>query len=1036
MKKLLNFFKEIEPKNLSRTQRTLNSPTLILLLCFILTTVSAFSKDNGLSMNKNVISDSEILNIEQMNQRVKISGKVTDSNGAPLLGVSIGIKGTSIGTISDIDGNYSIEIPDGNALLFFSYVGFSTKEISVKGQSKVDVSLEENVLGMDEAIVVGYGTIKKSDIISSVTSVKADKMTKVATLDLGEMLRGKAAGVQITTDNSGPGGSSKIQIRGKGSITAGTAPIIIADGVEIGSINDINPWDMSSVEILKDAAAQAIYGARASNGVVLITTKRGKAGQARVNYSGYYGSQTVKRNFDVYSPEEYAQLKREAFRTNNNGKYGDDLKVFSAAEYESIKNGTYIDWEKEVLRLGSIQNHDINVSGGNENTKFYLSGNFQNQKGIVPNTDINKGMIRFNLDQTINKWFKVGLNSSMALSKANDPGVADVLTQVVRASPLGEVYNEDGTLNAYPTGLKENWNPLTDLKEVSDIKKNRNDLINIFVDFSPIKGLNYRINASRRSLSYREEKYSAVNSISGSSNKMGGGKITTRENSSWTIDNILSYEKALGESHFSATLIQSANEINDTELAIDFPKVPNDILGVYGLESAISWKPSIRGFQRRLLSFAGRVQYDYASKYYITLSGRRDGSTVFGEKNKWGFFPAVALGWNIYKEAFLSDFKPLTNLKLRASYGSVGNEAIKPYGSTASADKWEYISNGLKVSGYVPGSLLPNPGLKWETSTTLNAAIDFGFFDNYISGTVELYKTNTTDLLVDRKISSSTGYSKMRDNIGEIENKGIEVQLDGVFVRKKDFTIGAGIIFSSNKNQILRLFGQDKDGNEMDYPADNWFIGQPIDVFYDWVPNGIWQESEAADIATSAQPKNKVGSIKLLDKNDDKILDDKDRIIQSKMPKWLGSFNLNASFKGVDFSMDVTTVQGILRQNPYLSDYKYGGDLRGYFNGIKVDYWTPENPDAIFPRPTPGTTPANMYLLAKQDASYIKFTNITLGYTLPASLMSRLNMNSIRIYCTGQNLLTLTDYYSYNPEQNPDAYPEARTLSFGIQIGF
>jgi len=966
-----------------------------------------------------------------------VTGKVTNPSGLTLPGVTVVVKGTSKGSVTNIDGNFSIDNVSEDASLVFSFIGMKSEEVAVAGKNVITVVLYEDAIGLDEVVAVGYGVQRKSDLISSVVSVKAEELTKIITLDVGEMLRGKAAGVQITTENSGPGGSSKIQIRGKGSLAAGTSPIIIADGVEIGAINDINPGDISSVEILKDAAAQAIYGARASNGVVLITTKRGETGKASVNYTGYYGMQTVHRNFDVYSPEEYAQLKREAFRTTNKGVYPADEIVFSTIELESLKNKTYIDWEKEVLKMGSIQNHDLSVTSGTEKTKFFLSANYQNQKGVVPSTDFTKGMIRFNLDQTVNSWMKVGLNTTLSISKANDLGVAGVLNEVVRSSPLGKVYNDDGTLMLHPSGREENWNPLNDLKEVTQIKNNRNDLVNIFVDISPIAGLNYRISASRRSWDYNEDKYSTINSNSGSYNAAGGGSITTKGNSAWTIDNILSYSKAIGENHLSATIVQSLNEINYDEFALKFPKVPNDVLGVYGLESALSWEPSISGYQRRLSSLAGRVQYDFSSKYYLTLSGRRDGSSVFGENNKWGFFPAVAVGWNIYREDFLAGFEPLTNLKLRASYGSVGNEAIKPYGSLASADKWEYMAYGEKMSGYTPGSLLPNPNLKWETSTTLNAAIDFGFFDNYLSGTVELYKTNTTDLLVERNIDASTGYTKMRDNIGEIENKGIEAQLNAVFVRNEDLTVGAGLLFSANRNQIVKLFGDlNNDGVEDDYPANNWFIGQPIDVFYDWVAIGIWQEEEIDDIPNSAQPKNKPGSVKLLDKNGDKILNEEDREIVSKLPKWLGSFNFNASYKGVDLSMDVTTVQGILKYNGYLAEYKYGGDLRGYFNGIKVDYWTPENTTGTFPRPTNASTPKDMGLLAKQDASFVKLTNLTLGYTLPASLIARLKMNSVRIYFTGQNLLTLTDYYSYNPEQNPDDYPESRTLSFGVQIGF
>jgi TonB-dependent starch-binding outer membrane protein SusC len=979
-----------------------------------------------------------ILNEKEQTGEITVTGTVKDTKThAPLPGVNIRIQGTKEGTITDLDGNFTLTVPSASSVLSFSFIGYQPQFVIVENKTKLDILLIEEVKSLDEVVVVGYGTQKKSDVISSVVSIKTDKITKVATLDVGEMLRGKAAGVQITTSDAGPGGSSSIQIRGKGSLAAGTSPIVIADGVEIGAINDINPGDIASVEILKDAAAQAIYGARAANGVILITTKRGAAGQIKVNYSGYYGTQQVTRNFDVYSPEEYIQLKREAYRTNNaGGVYGNDNVVFSPLELQSIQNKTYIDWEDEVMRLGSIQNHELSVSGGTEKTKIYLSTNYQETNGVVPNTDYKKGMIRFNLDQTVNRWMKVGLNSNLSISRSNDPGVAGVLNEIVRSSPLGQVYNEDGSLKLHPTGFQENYNPLNDLKEVSLLKRSRNDLINIFMDIAPFEGFNYRINASRRSWNFRQENYSTVNSNGGSAGGMGSGSLNNQENSSWTIDNIFSYDKSFGNHKISATFIQSTNQKDDYQFNISFPKMPNDILGVYGLESSLMWKPTISGSKRRLSSLATRVQYDFASKYYITLSGRRDGSSVFGEDNKWGIFPSVALGWNVINESFVKDFKQLTNLKLRMSYGSVGNEAIGPYGSLASADQWDYYSTD-KISGYTPGSSLPNPKLKWETSTTLNGALDFGFFDNRLTGTVEVYKTNTKNLLVNRNLNAATGYTTMKDNIGEIQNQGIELQLDGVLLKRDDLKIQAGILFAKNDNKILKLFGDaNDDGVEDDYLANNWFIGQPIDVFYTWEKLGIWQESEIADIPNSAQPTVKPGTIKVEDKNGDKKLDNADKVIISKMPNWSGSFNLNVAYKDFDFSMDITTVQGILKYNKFLAEYGYGGDLRGVFNGVKVDYWTPENPGGTFPRPTNASTPSYMDLAARQDASYIKLQNISLGYTLPESITSRLKISKLRVYCTAQNVYTFTKYQSYNPEQDPDAYPMARTITGGIQLSF
>lgn len=1000
-------------------------------------------------------------------QQFKFGGSITDATtGEPIIGANVIVEGTTMGVVTDVNGKFSLEVPNPDAFVVISYLGYKTERVAINKQAYLEIKLIQDITRLDEVIVVGYGTQKKSDIISSVASVRPEKMTKSATLDVGEMLRGKVAGVQITTSDAGPGGSSSIEVRGKSSITGGNSPIVIADGVPIGSINDINPADIESVEVLKDAAAQAIYGAKASNGVILITTKRGKTGKLSVNYNGYYGTQTVKRNFDVYDGVGFAQLKREADRAVNKNIYRDDALVFSAAELQAIAEGRSIDWTDEILKSAPIQNHDINFSAGTEKTMIYVGGNYQNMDGIVPTTNLKKGTLRINLDQILTKWLKVGVNASFQASKANDPDVAGVLRQVITASPLGNIYNEDGTYNVRPSGNQESFNPLLDLNETENIKKNRNDILNIFVDITPVKGLTNRINASRRSWNYKETYYASKKSSNGYANGYGNGNIAFKENAEWLVENILSYNLSVQKHNINLTAVGSISQQDYSDFYNSTSKVPNDILGIYGLESALINIPTIGGNQRRLVSGVGRIQYDYNSRYYATISARMDGSSVFGAENKWGYFPAVALGWNVYKENFLANFRPLSNLKLRASYGSVGNEAIAPYGSLSLADQLDYLYGADKISGYAPGSSLSNPKLRWETSTTLNTAVDFGFFDNRLSGTVEYYKTSTTDLLVNRQLNASIGYSTMKDNIGEVQNRGIEIQLDAVPIRTKDLNIQTGIIFSKNTNEIISLYGDlDGDGNQDSDVANNWFIGQPIDVYKMPKYLGVWQAEEvypgstfnatsgkweingvqapvAIDPATNlplVDPFTKKapipGSCKIEDKNNDGKIDSEDNYLTSKYPDWMASFNVTATFKGFDFSMDISTVQGITRNNVYLYDYTYGGDLRGNRNGIKVDYWTPENPASMYPQPNAGTSPPGMPNLGLQDASYWRLQNVSLGYSFPSSVLSKIKLTKLRIYCTGQNLVTVTDYQSYSPEQDLSAYPTTRNLIFGLQVG-
>lgn len=998
-----------------------------------------------------------------------LKGVITDESGVPLVDASVKLKGTNIGTKTNATGNFSLSITANKGTLEISFVGYADREIQFSDNSFLNIALKAKPSQLDEIVVIGYGTQKKSDVISSVASIKPEKATRNATFDVGEMLRGKAAGVMVTTGDAGPGGSSTILIRGRSSISASNAPIVIADGIRIGAINDLNPNDIESIEILKDAAAQAIYGGRASNGVILITTKRGKAGKSTINYNGYYGTQTVKRNFDVYNGAEFAQLKREADRAVNKNIMRADPLIFSADELAAIAENRSIDWTKEVLRPSTIQNHDLSFSAGNESTKIYVGGNFQNMNGIVPTTNIKKGTLRVNLDQVLTKWLKVGITTSFQTSTSSDPNVtgnSGIERQVITASPLGNIYNADGSYNYRPGGNQESFNPLLNLAETQNRITNRNDILNVFLDIIPFKGFNNRINASRRSWNYKGLNYSTKNSESGVASGFGSGNVNYQENQEWTAENIITYKTRISNHNLNVTLVASASEQNYYSFTNSSSKIPNDILGIYGLESALINVPTIDGNKRRLFSGISRVQYDYLSTYYVTAGFTAYGSSVFGSENKWGYFPTVSVGWNIYKEKFLAGFKPLTNLKLRAGYGSVGNEAIGPYGSLSLANQVDYLFGVDRISGYSPGASLANPKLKWETSTTLNVAVDFGLFNNRLSGTIGYYNKSTTNLLVNRQLNASIGYSSQPDNIGEVRNRGIEIQVDGIPIKTKDLTVQMGILFSKNKNSIIKLYGDlNGDGIQDDDVANNWFIGQPIEVYKQPRYLGVWQGTEVypgstfnkatgkweingaqapvavdkltglplKDPFTSATPVP--GTPKIEDRNGDGKINSLDNYLTSRYADWMGSFNVSASYKGFDLSVDFYTVQGIIRDNGFLYDYTLGGDLRGNRNGIKVDYWTPENPASMYPQPNAGTSPPGMTNLGLQDASYWRLQNVTLGYSFSPNVLSRLKLSSLKVYATGQNLYTKTDYLSYSPEQNLTNYPSTQNFIFGIKMG-
>jgi TonB-linked SusC/RagA family outer membrane protein len=989
--------------------------SLILLMCIL---------SNNLSAQQNLIS-----------------GKVVDNAGMPIPGANVVIKGTTQGVQTDFDGKFSIDA-SSKSILVISFIGMDNTSVEVGNKKNINVVLQASFQVLEEIVVVGYGTKKKSDVISSVASVKPKDMLKVATSDVGEMLRGKAAGVQVTLADGGPGSSSSIQIRGKKSINGSNEPIVIADGVVIGSINDINANDIASLEILKDAAAQSMYGARASNGVILITTKRGKVGKARVSYNGFSGIQTINRNFDIYSGEEFAQLKREAYRTSNNGVYRPDSQVFSALELESVQSGEYIDWEKYMLTTGVTNNHSVSVSSATDNTSIFTSLNYVNVKGVIPNTDFEKVALRVNVDQRINDWLKIGMNTSLQFSEANDPNVGNILNNSINTSPLGRIYNDDGSFRHLPGGIQETPNPLIDIYETNTNQLNRNDIMNVFLDINAFKGFTYKLNTSRRSWNYKGLSYNSSKSLSGIANSgQGNGNIFFKDNVEYQLSNIFNYTfKAAEKNHFGITAVHEITSSEYNEFKNTASRIPSDILGIYGLESAFLNTPEIAGNERSLVSFAGKLEYDYNNKYYFTVSGRADGSSVFGKNNKWGYFPAANVAWNVYKEDFIIDNAPvISNLKLRASYGQVGNQPQNPYQSMATANQRDYIINGVKVSGYVPGSQLSNPDLKWETSTQLNLAVDFGLFKNRLSGTVEVYDTDTSDLLIYETLNANTGYTSKLSNLGKVNNKGIEVTLNSELVKKKDFKLNLGATFTKNKNSIVSIYGKDVngDGKEDDAVGNLWFIGKPIDVYYQYKAIGIYQIGETIPIVTGATLLP--GDIKLYDAdptNGSNPNPDQDRVLTSKMPDWFGTVSLSMEYKRFDFSADVYTVQGVTKNNPYLYDYVAGGSLRGVKNGLKQNYWTPENPGGNWPRPRDGNDPPYIASLGLQDASYIRLQNISVGYTLPENVLNSLGLTNLRLYLTGSNLITITDFQSYSPEKSVGDYPEPVSYVFGLQVGF
>lgn len=986
-------------------------------------------------------------------QGKKVTGTVSDTNG-PLIGVNVMVKGTSIGTITDIDGNYSLEVPQ-NAILVFKYIGFNPIEKAVGNNSTMNIQMIEDSQQLDEVVVVGYGIQRKSDLTGSVTSVKAEELNTFPSSNVGDMLRGKAAGINVTATSGRPGSAPDILIRGKRSLTGGNEPLYVVDGVPVDGegFANLNNADIKSLEVLKDAAAQAIYGARAANGVILVTTKRGEKGKVQVDLNTYLGTQFLMKNFDFYSGEEFYQLRKEAVRTEM-GRMPENPHEVLADEImeKAYADKRFTDWESLMLDPALVQKYDLSIRGGGEKMKVAASLGFFKQEGMAPNSDYSRGNFSLNVDYEIYKWLSIGSNISFARSKQTreDGNFNEYITR----SPLGQPFNEDGSYTEYINSSLD-VNPLYRAQNANREIMMNNLKMNVFMDLKLFKGFNYRLNTSFYNIQKEDGQYK---------NKAypGGGASGTLSNGNkehWLIENIINYAVPIrNQKHrLDLTLVQSWDNETQKEMEYSAKNVPVDFdwnMLPDGDVTGIGRKYE----ERTLLSFMARAQYGLMDKYLLTAAWRRDGSSVFGPSNKWGDFLSVALAWRIKEEAFLKDVNWLSNLKLRASYGQVGNQAIKPYKTLGATQGLGTEFGNVLETGYLPTKELSNPNLKWETTGSANFAVDFGLFENRLSGTVEYYNTTTTDLLVARSINNSLGYSTMYDNLGKTRTQGWEVSLNADVFRQEDFKWSVGVNFTKSKNEIVKVNDKvDSNGKPLDDVNNKWFIGQPIDVYYDYQFDGIYQYEDfdkitapdgtvkyelkktydtdgdgIPDKALSRTDNVEPGFIKVKDINNDGVINSDDRVVIKKDPDYVASISSNLYFKGFDLYLDFYTVQGATLKN----DYFAGESLQGKLNAIKVDYWTPENPSNVAPRPRFQSQPIYNSTRSYQDASYFRLRTISLGYTFPRRLTEKINISNLKIYCTGTNLLTATKFKSYSPELTPGSYPESKQVIFGLNVSF
>jgi TonB-linked SusC/RagA family outer membrane protein len=975
---------------------------------------------------------------------------VSQTDNMPLPGASVVEKGTTNGTATDIDGNFALQVSNQESILVVSFVGFKTQEQKASiGGMTITLSNDNS---LNEVIVVGYGTQRKSDIVNAVATTDLEKATLSPTSDVNEMLRGRIAGLQVDVGNGTlrPGGTSDIIFRGQGSIEGNVSAIYVVDGIiREDGIEDIDPEDIKSIEFLKDASAQAIYGSRGANGVVLITTKRGKEGKVSVSYHAYVTTKSIERNFDVYSGQEFAELRREAVRsTRSDDSYPNDEDIFSEVELENIANNNFVDWEDELMRNGFVNSQTFSISGGTDLTKVFASINYFKEDGIIPTSSYTRKTLRLNVDQKIND--KLSVNFDLNLLNEDTERAANV--NVITTSPIGSAYDDEGNLTQYPSGEESSAiNPIWNLNEQSNDEKGNDYVINVTPAWKITDDLTYQLktNLTRRT----SERGQYQSSLSSAGDDVGGiARIENQLTESYLIENILTYDKVFNDNNnLNVTLVQSAQENKYSSTLTEGQGFANESLGYDGITDAIGNITVEREkSQQNLASFMARARYGLLNRYTFEATVRADGASVNSADNKWSFNPAGSFAWKIHNESFLNDVNTIQELKLRASYGSLVNDLGIAYTSLFTADGENYIFDGESVSGYSPSTILPNTDLKFERITTANIGLDFSVLNRIFEGNVNWYDARTTDLLLKRGVPSTTGYKYTFFNAGEMQNTGIELGLTANIFNTEDFKWSVSTNWSNNKNKIIKLYN-DGDGNPItEDDTYGYYVGQPVDVIYQYDFDGIWQEGEDFENAPQANSESTLtqdlsaGDIKIKDTNEDGIITEDDRVFTDPNPNWFGSLSTTIAYKGFDLFVDFYIVEGATKVNPFLNTYNNGGTLQGKLNGIKVDYYTPEDPSNSFPRPNYDSAPLYLNSLAVKDASYVRLRTVSIGYTLSDKVNKLLNLSQVRFYVTGTNLFTSTDYLGYSPEVNirstySDAdtgYPDSRSFTFGARVKF
>ncbi|MBF0576934.1 SusC/RagA family TonB-linked outer membrane protein [Dysgonomonas sp. GY617] len=955
-------------------------------------------------------------------QNISVKGVVKDAQGDPVIGVSVVEKGTANGIVTDLEGQYTLNV-SSKAKLDFSYLGYITQTVDVSGRTKIDVMLQENTQVLDQVVVIGYGTQRKEAVTGSVASIKGDAIKEMAATDVSSALYGRLAGVDMSQTSSKPGSPMQIRIRGTRSLNASNDPLIVLDGIPFpGSISDINPSDIKSIDILKDASSTAIYGSRGANGVLMITTNKGLAGaKASVSYNGFVGMKTLFAKYPMMNGQEYVKLREFAGKYQNGP---DEL------------NDVNTDWQDLLYQNSMVTNHDLSILGGTEQGSYNFSLGYLRDEALIPQQNFTRYSMRGTLDQAIGKSLKFGFitNNNYSVSNGGNLGTYGSLS----LTPISNPYNADGTWKrTVKMAADEQWAYSRDaIDALGDKWIDQGRAFGSYntvygeVKIPGVEGLKYRLNLG---LNYRQNNtgsYTGEGVFSYDPTNPSTATISNSHTTNWAVENLVTYDRIFAEKHsLNVVALYSAEETQYNKSQMSAKGIPDDAFQFYNLGQAtgeITVSPANQGYyQSGLMSWMGRAMYSYDDRYMVSLAFRSDASSRLAPGNKWHTYPAVSAGWNIRKEAFMEGVTWMDNLKLRVGYGQTSNESIDSYKTLGLLSTRPYNFGNENTVGYYV-SELPNQNLGWEYSETWNYGVDFSFLNGRISGSAEYYVQNTKDILLRVNLPSTTGVGSYMANVGKSQNKGFELTLNGTILDNSNgWTWDLGINLYTNRNKLVALAsGQTTDENNW------WFVGHPINVIYDYEKIGLWQEEDKyRDIL---EPGGNAGMVKVKytgefneDGSPKRAINASDRQIIDVNPDFQGGFNTRVAYKGFDFNVIGAFQRGGTLISSLYSSTGYLNMLNGRRGNVKVDYWTPENTDAKYPKPggiTSNDNPKYGTTLGYFDATYLKVRNITLGYTFNPQLSKKLGVNKLYVYSTIQNPFVLfSPYYDesgMDPETN------------------